>query len=150
MATTFKWVTPEALTTSLSTELNGLANGAYTAASATITNETGVTGLYEFMALELVLSSLTPTGTPSISVFLLPAVDTTPNFEDGGGAVAPANGTLLCVFDLSTSVGAKRRTRWGLQIPPFDFKLVVLNSAGPALGATLNTLKFRRSYEQGV
>lgn len=149
MANTFKWVAPEAITSALTTELNTLTNGSYSAASAAITNETGGTGLYEYMALELVLASLTPTGTPSISVFLLPTVDGT-NYEDGGGATAPASGALLCVFDLSTATAAKRRTRSGLVIPPLDFKLVLLNSAGPSLASSGNTLRYRRYFEQSV
>jgi hypothetical protein len=145
VATTFQWTTPEAITSALTTELNSLANAAYSAASAAITNSSG---LYEWMALELHLASLTPTGSPYIQVFLLPVIDTV--YEDGGGAVAPSNGTLICTWDLSTSVGAKQRTKAGILIPPFDFKLALLNQAGPALGATLNTLKYRRYNEQGV
>jgi hypothetical protein len=137
---TFKWESAESIASALTTELNSLANGSYSNASSAIAN---ATGLYEFMALELVLASLTPTGTPTVSVFLLPTIDGT-NYEDGGGATAPSPGTLIKAFSLSTSASAKRRTAYGIVLPPFGFKLVVLNSAGPSFAASGNTLKYAR------
>lgn len=141
---TIKWAVTEAIQSALTTELNSLANAAYSAVSAVIDNEAD---LYQFMALELVLASLTPTGTPSCSVYLLPAVDDT-NYPDGGGATAPPLGTLIAVFDLSTSATAKRRTAVNIAIPPYKFKLLVLNSAGPALASSGNTLKYSRYNQQ--
>lgn len=135
-----QWGTPEAIATTLSTELNSLGNGSYSAASSAITNSSG---LYKYISLELVLASLTPSGAPYVEVYLVPTIDGT-NYVDGGGAVAPPAESLLATFSLSTSTGAKRRAVANLLIPPYDFKLVLRNMSGVSLAANSNTLKYRR------
>lgn len=138
--TTQKWLAPEAIQSALTTELNSLADGAYSAASAAIDN---AADLYQFMSLELNLASLTPTTSPYVAIYLLPSVDGT-NYVDGGGSVAPPANTLIAVFDLSTSAGVKWRAATNILIPPLKFKLVLLNEANVALAASGNTLKYRR------
>lgn len=137
---TLKWEAPEAIATTLSTELNSLADGSYSNASSAIGN---ATGLYGWMLLELSLASLTPTAGGFVAVYLLPSADGT-NYEDGGGSTAPPAGSFIASFDLSTSTGAKRRVRWNIPIPPLAFKLVALNKSGATLAASGNTLKYRR------
>lgn len=149
MASTFKWTTPEAIQTALSTELNSLANGSYSAASAAIDN---LTGLYTHMALELYLASLTPVAGQMISIYLVPTIDGT-NYEDGGGAVAAPNVSYLCSFDLRSATAAQYRAVAEIPIPPFSFKLIVANvtiTSGVALASSGNTLKYRRYYMQAV
>lgn len=146
MASTFKWVAPESIATALSTDLNSLANGSYSAASAAIDNETD---LYTYLNLEVYLASLTPTGTPTISVFLVPSVDGT-NYTDGGGSTAPPAETLISVVTLSTSAGTKYRSAKNIVIPPLKFKLILLNSSGVALASSGNTVKYRRHNGQSV
>jgi len=145
MATQLSWSTPTAIVAQLATELNALANGAYTAASSAIDNTT-LRHLYT--ALQLRLASLTPaTGNTGISVYLLPCTDTT--FPDGGGAVVPGPENYVCCFAaLSTGAGAKARDLTGLPVPPFAFKLVALNGAGVSLAASGNTLAYRLYSEQ--
>lgn len=140
MATQLSWSTPTGIVTQLGTELNALANGAYTAASSAIDNRTT---RYLYMGLELALASLTPaTGNTGCSVYLLPSVDGA-TYPDGGGAIVPAPENYMCCFAaLSTSAGAKLRGVAGLPIPPLLFKLVGLNGAGVALGNTGNTLDY--------
>lgn len=130
---------PTSIATALSTELDGLVSATYSAASAAIDNRT-LRHLY--CALELKLASLTPgAGNTGISVFLLPSVDAAA-YPDGGGAVAPAPENFLCAFGtLSTSAGAKVRTKVNIPIPPLLFKLVVLDGALVNLAANTNTLK---------
>ena len=145
MATTHKWTAQSGQTTVLSTDLNALANGAYSVVSAAVDN---TTNLHQWASAELVLASLTPTGSPYIAVYLLPTQSSV--YPDGGGAVAPSAENLWCVFALSTSAGAKNRVIMGLPIPPANMKFVLYNAAGPALGATLNTLKITTYAEQSV
>ena len=59
MATTHKWTAQSSQTTVLSTDLNSLANAAYSAASAAFDN---TSNLYQWASAELVLASLTPSG----------------------------------------------------------------------------------------
>lgn len=143
MATTNKWVAPETIATALTTELNSLANAALSAQSAAIDN---LTDLYQYIELELVLASLTPTGTPFCAVYVVKQIDGT-NYED---LTTSASHLLAATLPFSTAVAAKRIIVSNILIPPCAFKLALLNSAGPALAASGNTLKFRRFNEQAV
>ncbi len=144
---TITYSTPTAIATALSSDLNSLANGAYSAASGAIDN-TATKHLY--MALQLRLASLTPgAANTGISVYLLPCTDTT--YPDGGGAVVPGPETYLCCFAaLSTAAGAKARDMAGLIVPPLAFKLVILNGSGVALAASGSTLAYRLYSEQAA
>lgn len=144
MSTTQKWVTPEAITTALdNTQLASLTNGSISAQSATIDN---LTDLYQYIELELVLTSLTPTGTPSCDVYLVKQIDGT-NYED---LTSSASHLVIARFPFSTAVAAKRVIISNILIPPVAFKLALQNQAGPTLAASGNTLKYRRYNEQAV
>lgn len=140
---TVSWATPETIGTILSTELNSLANGGYSAASGVIDN---AAGLYMYMSVVIDLATLTPTAGAYLALYLLPAIDGS-SYEDGGGATAPPNGSVIATFDLSTSAGAKKRARTNILIPPYKFKLVLLNGSGVALNASTNTLQYARHNE---
>jgi len=146
MATQLSWSTPTGIVTQLGTELNALANGAYTAASSAIDNRTT---RYLYMGLELALASLTPaTANTGASVYLLPSIDGA-TYPDGGGTVVPGPETYLCCFAaLSTSAGAKVRGVAGLPIPPLLFKLSLLNGAGVSLASSGSTLDYIMYGEQ--
>lgn len=149
MATlTITYSTPTAAATALGTELNSLANAAYSAASAAIDNRTTK---HLYMGLELALASLTPgASNTGCSVYLLPSVDGS-TYPDGGGAVVPGPETYLCCFAaLSTAAGAKLRTMAGIPIPPLLFKLVLLNDTGVALAASGSTLDYILYSEQSA
>lgn len=143
MATTNKWLTPEAIATDLTTQLNSIANGAQSAQSAAIDN---LTDLYQYMEIELVLASLTPTGTPYCLIYLVKQIDGT-NYEDLSTA---ASHLVIASLPMSTAVAAKRLVAANILIPPCAFKLAVQNQCGPALAASGNTLKHRRYNEQAV
>lgn len=148
MTQTITYSTPTTIVTALSTELNSLANGAYSAASAAIDNRTTK---HLYMALELALASLTPgAANTGCSVYLIPSVDGS-TYGDGGGSVVPGPETYLCCFaSLSTSAGAKLRTMAGIPIPPLLFKLVLLNGSGVALAASGSTLDYILYSEQAA
>lgn len=143
MATTVKWAAPESIQTALTTELNSLGDGAQSSASAAIDNETD---LYEYIHLELVLASLTPTGTPYCTVYLLASLDGT-NYED---LTTSALHAAVASFPFSTATAAKRIVVKNLLLPPLKFKLAIENHAGASLASSGNTLKYRRSNEQLV
>ena len=150
MTTAFGWAAPEAIQNALTTELNALANGSYTAASAAIDNEAG---LYQFMDVWLHLVSLTPVAGQAIGLYLLPSLDSGTTYQDGGAAVVPPAESVIWAFSLTATATAKERVGVNILIPPLKFKLVVGNltiTSGVALAATLNTLKYRRHNGQGV
>lgn len=139
----FKWKAPETIATALDTQLNSLADASQSAASAVIDNETD---LYQYINLELVLASLTPTGTPYCLVYLIASLDGT-NYED---LTTSAKGAVIATLTFSTATAAKRITQKNILIPPLKFKLAVENRAGVAFAASGNTLKYRRHNEQSV
>lgn len=144
MPTTFQWVAPEAVSCALYTELNGLASGAYSAASAAINNETG---LYQYVDLELILGSLTPIAGGYVQVDLEPSLDGTTYVNTG----ECNHMNQITVFGLDTGTACQSLERVNLPIPPLSFKFTVRNHAGVALAAgSLNALRYRRHNEQGV
>lgn len=145
MATTFKWATPEAEASALTTELNSLADAAFSSASSAIDNETD---LYEFIAVELVLASLSPAAGAYVDVWIDYSLDGT-NYADASKALQLS--ALLCTFQLDTTAAtAQRLYVSGLRLAPNKFKLQARNKAGVSLGASGNTLKYSRYNEQGV
>ncbi len=144
MATTFQWVAPEALASALTTELNSLANGSFSTAFA-LDNEAG---LYQFIDFELVLASLTPVAGQAVGIYIMAAVDSTPNYPDANAA-----DNLVAILPLSTATAAKRKTAVNILIPPLKLNITVGNltiTSGVAFGAASNTLKYRRHNSQGV
>lgn len=144
MATTQKWTAPETIQTVLTTQLNSLANGAQSAASSAIDNETD---LYRWAEVEVVLASLTPTGSPYVSILLIQSLDSGTNFEDLSTSALHA---LVAALPFTTTTGAKRIVSRPFPIPPLQFKAVLQNQAGPALAASGNTVRLRRFNEQSV
>ncbi len=95
--------------------------------------------LYTDADLLIVLSSAVTTGsgTPTIQVWLLPALDGTnyPAPPGASAAAAPSNllaGTIMAVPSVSTSVLALR----GIILPPSLFKIQIQNNLGVAFPAT--------------
>jgi hypothetical protein len=145
MATTFKWNAPEAIATYYTTELNSLANATFVAVGAEIANETG---LYPYITFELVLASLSPTAGAFVDVWIDYQPDGT-NYSDAAKPLQTSS--LLCTIPLDTTASTAQRINSQIcGIMPMDFKLQIRNMAGVAFGASGNSLKYRRFYDQGV
>jgi hypothetical protein len=144
MATTFKWLAPEAIATYYTTELNSLADAAFVAVGAEISNETN---LYQYIAFELVLASLTPAAGGYVDIWINYQPDGT-NYADPAKPLQTS--ALLCTLQLDTAAAAQRITSRPCSIMPIDFKLQLRNKAGVAFAASANTLKYRRFFDQGV
>jgi hypothetical protein len=142
---TYKWATSETVATYLSTTLNSLATNTFVGAGAEIANQTD---LYELIAIELNLASLSPTTGAYVDVWIYYAIDGT-NTATAAKPLMTSN--LLTTFQLDTTAStAQRLFRGGLPIWPYDFKLDVRNVAGVSFNASGNTLKYSRSNEQSV
>ncbi len=135
------------IATVLSTELNGLANNSYSAASAAYGSDTGAAEL--LADFELALASFTPGSNPVVELYLLRSVDGT-NYEDGGGSVVPSQDAYVGVFQIASGTGAKRAVLRDIPLPPGLWKAVVKNVTGAALAASGNTLKVRPHSLQAV
>ena len=137
MPNAIKW---EAASTSrgnvLTTELNALANGAYSAVGTEIDNSTN---LDQWGSLEVNLASLTPTAGAYLQLFLSQAVGGT-NYEDPASSTNPGYQMSVAVVSLATGAATKWVTTPFFRLPPTKFKFVLLNGAGAALGASGNTV----------
>ena len=98
-------------------------------------------------AVDLVLASLTPAGTPYLNIYLVQSLDGT---TYGSGPSATNRGTqcLVARIDISTGASAKREMSAWFNLPPGKFKLVLENKAGVALGAANNTVTLYTSNDK--
>jgi hypothetical protein len=131
--------TYSAQSTALSTEFNSLANGSYTAASATIDN---TTALDLFMDLQLnVTFGTAPSAGGTVDVYLLPSQDGT-TFADGGGSTAPQAQLWIASFELRAVTTAQVLMARDIPIPGLKFKLTAKNASGQAFPASGSTIKY--------
>lgn len=140
------WATggPVSRGTGLTTELNSLANGAYSAAGTAIDN---TTNRDQYGACDIVLASLTPTTGANVSVYLVQSLDGT-TYEDAPSATNPGSHALVATVLVATGAAAKRvMTPW-FYIPPGKFKLVFLNATGAPLAAASNTVTVYTSNDE--
>lgn len=135
------------LTSYLTTELNALANGAYSAAGTAFDN--GASGVHhQFGDFELnVTYGTAPSAGGYCALYLVPAIDGA-NYADGGGSVAPPANGWVGNFDLRAVTTAQKRPLLRVPLPNTLFKPVLLNSAGQAMGATGHTLGARFYSEE--
>lgn len=127
----------------LTTELNALAIGAYSAVGAEYDN--GGANLNKYFWLELNLASLTPGANPAVQIFATLAPSG--NYEDPPSATNTGYPMSLGSFPIATGAGTKRVNVPAFQLPPTKIRFVLLNSAGVALAATGNTLTLYSSND---
>lgn len=137
MPNAIKW---EASSTSrgnvLTTELNSLANAAYSAVGTEIDNSAN---LDQWGSLLINLASLNPTSGAYLQVYLVPATDGT-NYDDAPSSTNPAFQMLVGQVAVATGTATKRISTPWFRLPPTKFKCVLQNGTGVALGATGNTV----------
>jgi hypothetical protein len=144
--TIFDWAAPEALASALTTELNALANGSFSAASAAVDNSTGTR--YEYIMLEVNLASLSPAAGAFVDVWIEYAPDGTTHSDHGK---LLQTGGVLATFQLDTAAATAQRLPAVIKpLLPMKFKLSLRNQAGVALNASGNTLKYARVTGEGV
>jgi hypothetical protein len=131
------WETsPTSRGTVLTTELNALANGAYSAVGTEIDN---ATNLDQYGSFEVNLASLTPTSGAYVQLFITQAVGGT-NYEDAPSSTNPGYQMSVGVLSVATGAATKRVTSPWFRLPPGKFKVVLLNGTGAALAANTNTV----------
>jgi hypothetical protein len=129
-----KWIAGS-LSTVLASELNSLANDAGVVSAAQ-----PQTALDTYADFELVCTHGTaPVADKTWDLYLVRQLDGT-NYEDASASRPPANGFAgSFVLDAVTSV--QRKVLPGILLPPFAFKLLLVNKSGQAAAASANTLK---------
>lgn len=147
----FKWLTPAALTTALSSELNSLANSTsdttgFSGLSAEIDNEAG---LKQYISLEMTVAAqaVARASGAAVHVMIAVAVDNAPTYPSDSNA---AFVDQLTAFQLDAATTARTLTKYNIPVPPFKLKLYEWNKTGQVFAASGNTLKYRLHNEQIV
>lgn len=148
-----QWGAPTSTADVITSGMSSLANGARVA-SGTISNGTD---RYTHMAVELQLGHATnvfaanPSAGAFFSLFAVPNM--TGTALDGSTSVAPTADLFIGSIAVrgSTTMTAMRVGTFNLEIPPFDFTLLVQNNTGQALNSSLTTQVVRvRRYSLEV
>jgi hypothetical protein len=142
----FKWVASASRGNVLTTELNALANGAFSAVGPAYDN---TTNLDEWGACDITLPSIISTAGAYLQIFLAVSLDGT-TYEDAPSATNPGSHQLVATVSLTAATSAKRTMTAWFRLPPNKFKFVLKNASGVALAATVNTVALYTANEQGV
>lgn len=146
MATTFKWTGWTSQGTVLTTELNSLANGGYSAVGPAYDN---TVNLDSWAACEINLASLAAASGAYLQLFLVQSLGGT-NFEDAPSSTNPGQHMSVAVVSLLVSTSVKRASTPPFRIPPGKWKFVLKNQSGVAFAASANTVNLYTTNEQGV
>jgi len=122
----------------LTTELNSLASTA-AVLSAAIDNDSDLDTHADF---ELVVTfGSSPTNFSLVELYLVRTVDGT-NYDDASatGPILPRNG-FIGGFSVRNVTTAQRIVIPGVELPPRDFKLLIVNATNQAFPSSGNTLK---------
>ena len=125
------------IASTLTTELNALANGSASAASTAIDNTTNL-DLYHDLTLTIAAQAGARSSGATVSVYLVMALDGT-NYDDVNATTAE----LVAVFPLDAATTARQATRRDVPVPPGLFKYFVVNNTGQALAGTSSLLEYR-------
>ena len=141
-----KWTLPTDRGTVLTTELNNLANSAYSAVGTVIDNSVN---LDQYGSVEVNLASLSPAAGAYVTVFIVQAIDGV-NYEDAASATNPAFQNAVASISIPTGAAVKRIVSPWFKLPPTKVKFLLLNGAGVTLAATGNTVKLFTSNTELV
>jgi hypothetical protein len=144
---TVKWsAAPASRGTVLTTELNALANAAYSAAGPAYDNTSNLDQWFWFDFTAG--GTATPTAGANLQIFAVPSLDGT-NYADAASSTQVGFHQLVATISIKTGAGTKRdMTLYPVQLPPGKFKFVLKNGTGVALAATGNTLTLYSANEQ--
>jgi hypothetical protein len=125
------------IASALTTDLNSLANGSASAASAALDNTSNL-DLYHDLTLTVAAQGSARSAGATVSVYLVMALDGT-NYDDVNATTAE----LVAVFPLDAATTARQVTRRDIPVPPGLFKYFVVNNTGQAFAASGNIVEFR-------
>ena len=128
----------QATASALTTELNSLANGSASSASAAIDNTTNL-DLFMDVELSVAAQGSARSAGAIVSVFMVASLDGGTTYADVNTSVAE----LVAVFPLDAATTARVAVRRGIPLSGGLFKLVALNGTGQAFAASGNTVRYR-------
>lgn len=122
--------------TVLTTELNSLADGAFSAVGTAVDN---TSNLDQYGGLDIVLGSLNPTAGAFLQLHLVQSYDGT-TYEDAASSTNPSYHNVVASIPVTTGSAAKRVMSPLFRIPPGKFKFVLYNDCNVSLAASGNTV----------
>ena len=137
MSTTKHKAYSAAIASVLTTDLNSLASGGTSAASAALDN-TSALDLFADLTLTIATQGSARSAGANVAVYLTQALDGT-NYDDAHAGTAE----LVAVFSLDAATTARQSSRRDVPIPPGLYKLFLVNNTGQALAASGNILEHR-------
>lgn len=137
--------TGTAASTVLTTELNSLTNGSYSAFGATVLDNTSTKARWWSFLITLGTIGAAPSAGATLTLFLAASLDGT-NYEDVASANNPAweqtfNGALIVPVTAS-GTGGRYIVTPRVELLPIKYKVALLNSLGASatLAASANTV----------
>jgi hypothetical protein len=137
-----------AAATVLSTELNALANGSYTAQGTLLDNTTIVDRLAR--AELLVTFGSSPTAGAICDLYMVVSLDGT-NYPDGSATKIPPGATKVGSFQVNATTDAQRIHTAPFQLGgPYKHKFLLRNRSGQAFPASGSTVTVTSHNRQSV
>lgn len=132
-----KYTALGSLSTVLSTDLNSLASGGISNASAEVSNGTD-RNIRAVVELYVAAPGVTRTAAAAVAICAVPTADGT-NYPD---AVTDTMANyVVATLQLDASTTARRVVAWDVPVPPTAFKWRVFNLSGSAMASSGNELK---------
>ena len=131
--------------TVLTTELNSLADGAFSGVGSEYNNSTA---FHRFGWLDISLASLNPTTGAYLQVFMIATLDGT-NYPDAPSSTNPGLQYLVTpLLNVATGSAAKRIVIPPFLLPPAKIKFVLYNKCNVALASSGNTVTLYTADEE--
>lgn len=131
----------------MTTELNSIANNANAIANTawdnSLTAALWLDGDFRFN----LATGITPAGSLSIELFLLPAIDGT-NYPDGSATIVPSISHFRRQFFFRAVTGAQVSDIEAVRLPFHKFKALIINRLGVTLPSSGNILSFTPTRRQ--
>lgn len=138
---TIKWEAPGSIQTILGSGLNSLADGANETSPSISNDQAAELNLYMMLELYLAAPS-TRASDARVDLYLLPTVDGT-NYAMGSDSIDPSPANWVGQFIPPADTTAVYLVIQKIEIPPVDFKLLLINETGVAFASSGNTLKYK-------
>jgi hypothetical protein len=141
--TTIKYEVPASIETIFTTELNALADDDTKLSAALSNDAASELDLYADFQLYVAAQASARAIGGTVGLYILIEIDGT-NYGYGDDALLPGGQAWVGSFALDNATTARYVDLRGIQLPPFNFKVLVHNDTGQAFAATGSTLKMRR------
>jgi len=130
--------TPNSRGNVLSTELNALADAAFTAAGTALDNSANL-DKYAYLELNVDFVSA-PSAGAYCAIYMVMALDGT-NYADGSGSVNPGADAWVISIPILASTAAQNKQVGPIPLPPAKVKFLLENKTGQAFPASGSTLE---------